>query len=229
LCYVTNFDKLLTEMKEKLRASSRTISQEGETSSHDKKPSASPLNRSRRAKEGITAATHYHVPATASACELLHQGSDRRFRGLIQNRLTVARRLETPRDSFGSLISVKGPQYYPLMTVAQLQGALGVSVGTVTQAMHVSSAFVASETGKLSTLGLLRKRPNPQDRRGALLSLTQAGRSKVDRLVPVIRAVSDLFFGGLDARSFFELCPSAAVDGSKEVMRHIERVEESIS
>src|SRR5215469_9816520 len=228
LRYITNFDKLLTEMK-RLRALSRTISQEGETSSHDKEPSASPLNRSRRAKEGITAATHYHVPATASADELLHRGSDRRFRGLLQNLLTVARRLETARDYFGSLISVKGRQYYPLTIVAQLQGALGVSVETVAQAMHVSSAFVASETGKLSTLGLLRKRPNPQDRRGALLSLTQAGRLKMDRLIPEIRAVNDLFFGKLGAHSFSELCSSATalVHGSREAMRHIERAEEA--
>jgi DNA-binding MarR family transcriptional regulator len=135
--------------------------------------------------------------------------------------------LETARDYFGRLINVTGPKYHLLMTVAQLQGAVGVSVGAVAQAMHVSSAFVTTETGKLSTLGLLRKRPNPQDGRGALLSLTRAGRLKVDRLIPEIRAVNDLFFGRLDAHSFSELCDSAAalVDGSREAMRHIERVE----
>jgi DNA-binding MarR family transcriptional regulator len=145
--------------------------------------------------------------------------------------LIVARRLETARDHFGCLINVTGPQYHLLMTVAQLQGTLGVSVGAVAQAMHVSSAFVTSEAGKLCTLGLLSKRPNPQDGRGALLSLTQAGRLKMDRLIPEIRAVNDLFFGMLDAHSFSELSASAAalVDGSREAMRHIERVEEAIS
>jgi DNA-binding MarR family transcriptional regulator len=171
------------------------------------------------------------VPATVSATQLLNQGSDRQFRGLVQDLLTIARRLETARDYFGSLINVTGPQYHLLMTVAQLQGTLGVSVGAVAQAMHVSSAFVTSETGKLCTLDLLRKRPNPQDRRGALLSLTQAGRLKMDRLIPEIRAVNDLFFGELKAQSFSELCSSAIAlaHGSREVMRHIERVEEAIS
>ena len=103
------------------------------------------------------------MQATVSASELLDRGSELQFRGLIQDLLTVARRLETARDYFGRLINVTGPQYHLLMTVAQLQGALGVSVGTVAQVMHVSSAFVASETGKLSSLGLLRKFPNPQD------------------------------------------------------------------
>jgi DNA-binding MarR family transcriptional regulator len=133
------------------------------------------------------------------------------------------------RDYFGRLIHVTGPQYHLLMTVAQLQGASGVGVGRVAQVMHVSSAFVASETGKLATLGLLEKRSNPQDRRGALLSLTQAGRLKLDRLIPEVCAVNDLFFGRLDTDSFRELCDSAAalVNGSRKAMQYTEKAEEA--
>jgi len=215
-------------MKRTLRVSPHTLSQ-GEASSQEKKPSGSRSTRSQMPRAGITAATHYHVPATVSATELLDRGSDRQFRGLVQDLLTVTRRLEVARDYFGRLINVTGPQYHLLMTVAQLQGALGVSVGTVAQVLHVSSAFVTSETGKLSDLGVLRKRPNPQDRRGALLSLTQAGRLKLDRLIPEIRAVNDLFFGRLDAHTFSELCASAValVHGSREAMRCIQKAEES--
>jgi MarR family transcriptional regulator, organic hydroperoxide resistance regulator len=214
-----------------LCALSHTISQDGETSSQGKKPSGSRSIRSQKPREEITPAAHYHVPATVSASKLLDRGSDRQFRGLIQDLLTVARRLEMARDYFGRLINVTGPQYHLLMTVAQLQGALGVSVGTVAQVMHVSSAFVTSETGKLSSLGLLRKRPNPLDRRGALLSLTQAGRLKMDRLIPEIRAVNDRFFGRLDAHSFSELCASAValVHGSREAMRYTQRAEDETS
>jgi hypothetical protein len=57
-------------------------------------PSACRSTRSQRPREGITAAAHYHVPATVSATELLDRGSDRQFRGLVQDLLTVARRLE---------------------------------------------------------------------------------------------------------------------------------------
>jgi len=171
------------------------------------------------------------VPATVSSAELLDRGSDRKFRGLIHDLLTVARRLEMARDHFGRLINVSGPQYHLLMSVAQLQGNLGVSVGAVAQVMRVSSAFVTSESGKLSALGVLRKRPNPRDRRGALLSLTQAGRLKMDRLIPEIREVNDLFFGSLDAHSFSELCASAAalVHGSREAMQYTQKAEEAAS
>ena len=211
------------------RESSKTISQESEPSAQNKKPSGSRFTRSRKKlREGIAPATHYHVPATVSATELLDRGSDRQFRALVRDLLTVARRLEMARDYFGRLIDVTGPQYHLLMTVAQLQGASGIGVGKVAQVMHVSSAFVTAETGKLTTLGLLKKRPNPQDRRGALLSLTQAGRLKMDRLIPEIRAVNGLFFGKLDTHSFRELCVGAAalVQGSREAMRHTEKAEE---
>src|SRR5215469_5247012 len=162
--------------------------------------------RSERAKNGIMPAASYDLPGTISLAELLEQGSDRQFRRLVQDLLIVTRRLETARDYFGRQMGVTGPQYHLLMTLAYLQGATGVSVGSVAQVMNVSSAFVTSETGKLSAKGLVRKRPNPRDRRGALLRLTQAGRSKLERLIPAIRAINDLFFGRLDHRSFVALC-----------------------
>ena len=75
---------------------------------------------------------------------------------------------------------------------------------------------------------LIRKRPNPEDGRGALLSLAPAGRLNIERLIGEIRTVNDLFFGLLEAQAFEELCASAGalVRGSREAMRYIERVEE---
>src|SRR5215475_4518839 len=141
----------------------------------------------------------YHPPPTVSLPALLHRQSDHQFRRLVQDLLTVSRRLEMARDYFGRRINVTGPQYNLLMTVAQLQGTTGTSVGSVAQAMHVSSAFVASETRKLSDVGLIRKRPNPEDGRCALLSLAPAPRSKITRFISEIRTVIYLFFGLLGA------------------------------
>ena len=166
----------------------------------------------------------HRLPATISLNAFVdNKKSDREFRGLVQNLLTVTRRLEIARDYFGRQINVTGPQYNLLITVAQFQGATGVSVGAVAQAMHVSSSFVTAETGKLSDAGLLRKRPNPSDGRGALIELTPLGRLKIRGLLVEIRAVNDLFFGLLTAGSFAALCASAEalVEGSREAMQYI--------
>ena len=108
--------------------------------------SGSPLKN----KLGKGTSIDFGLPLTISLPALLNnKQSDEQFRRLIQHLLTVARRLEMARDYFGRRINITGPQYNLLMTVAQLEGATGISVGAVAQAMHVSSSFVTAETGKL--------------------------------------------------------------------------------
>ena len=182
-----------------------------------------------RAKTRKRASAGHRLPASISVAAVLHdQQSDRQFRRLIRDLLTVTRRLELARDYFGRRINVTGPQYNLLMTVAELQGAAGASVGTVARAMHLSSSFVTAETGKLSDVGLLRKQTNRSDRRGALLKLTPLARRKIHRLLSEIRAVNDLFFGVLTVESFTALCAGAEalVEGSREAMQYIARIEE---
>jgi len=183
-----------------------------------------------KAKARKSTSANHSLPLTISLPALLNnKESDQQFRRLIQELLTLARRLETARDYFGRRINVTGPQYNLLMTVAQLEGATGVSIGVVAQAMHVSSSFVTAETGKLSDAGLLRKVPNPSDGRGVLLKLTPPGRTKIHGLFGEIRAVNDLFFGPLNARSFAALCEGAEalVRGSREAMQYIAPMEET--
>jgi len=168
----------------------------------------------------------YRLPATTTLFN--DTQSDVQFRRLVRDLLTVTGRLELARDYFGRRINLTGPQYNLLMTVAELQGAVGVSVGSVAQAMHVSSSFVTAEAGKLSAAGLLRKQANPSDRRGALLKLTPSAHTKIHRLLAEIRAVNDLFFGLLTEKSFTALCAGAEalVEGSRDAMQYIARIEE---
>jgi DNA-binding MarR family transcriptional regulator len=190
------------------------------------------ISRLRRAKpvsptKRGNGAAGYVLPPTVSRGALLDKGSDRRFRTLVTDLFTIAARMEIVREHLGRRIGISGPQYSLLVAVAHLQGGTGVSVGAVAQAMHVSSAFVASETGKMARRGLLLKRTNPEDGRGVLLSLAPAGRLKVDRIAIELRAINDLFFGALDARSFAALSRAAAalVESSRGALEYVYAVE----
>ena len=165
----------------------------------------------------------YAMPATVSLAALLQIGSDRRFRALVSDLLTLSTRMEQVREHLGRRMAITGPQYSLMVAVAHLQGLRGINVGTVAQTLHVSSAFVASETGKLSRRGLLLKRVNPIDRRGVLLTVSPAGRLKLDRVSAEIRAVNDLFFGALDAEGFAALSATATalVESSNKAVRYI--------
>jgi len=133
---------------------------DGGAEKDQRSPRARPVP-SQGSKRQESRAVGYHPPATVSLPALLHKQSDQQFRRLVQDLATVSRRLEMARDYFGRRIHVTGPQYTLLMTVAQLQGTTGASVGSVAQAMHVSSAFVTSETGKLSDVGLTENAQRP--------------------------------------------------------------------
>ena len=169
----------------------------------------------------------YALPPTVSCDALLEKGSDRRFRALVNDLLTIASRMEAVRAHLGRRMGISGPQYSVLIAVAHLQGDRGVSVGAVAQAMHVSSAFIASESGKMARRTLLLKRPNPADGRGVLLSLAPAGRLGINRVGTEIRAINDLFFGTLDAASFAALgsAAGALVKGSDKAILYVSAVE----
>src|SRR5947199_4388377 len=156
----------------------------------------------------------YALPETTSRAPLLKGGSDHRFRVLVADLFTISTRMEMVREHLGRRMGISGPQYSIMVAVAHLQGRNGISVGALAQALHVSSAFIATEGGKLVRRRLLLKRTNPLDRRGVLLSVAPAGRLAVDRVSAEIRAVNDLFFGALDAASFAAL--SAAADALLE-------------
>jgi MarR family transcriptional regulator, organic hydroperoxide resistance regulator len=165
----------------------------------------------------------YILPPTVSREPLLAAGSDRRFRALVSDLLTISARMEIVREHLGRRLGITGPQYSLIVAIAHLQSTTGISVGSVAQALHVSSAFVASEASKLVRRNFLLKRTNLLDRRGVLLSIAPAGRQKLNRVSEEIRRINDLFFGALDAKAFAALSGAATklVESSSWAIRHL--------
>ena len=107
-------------------------------------------------------------------------------------------------------MGISGPQYSLIVAVAHLQGDSGISVGAVAQALHVSSAFVASETGKLARRGFCSSAPIRTTAAAFCSASRRPGGCKIDRISAEIRAINDLFFGALDAKAFAALSAAAA-------------------
>jgi DNA-binding MarR family transcriptional regulator len=155
-------------------------------------------------------ASGHNLPATVSRPALLEGSSDRRFRQLVYDLLTIASRMTLVREHLAHGMGISAPQFSLLLAVGQFQAERGVGVTAVARVLHVSSAFVATETGKLAQAGLLTKRANPKDRRGVLLSLTRAGRALIERRSDEIRSVNDAFFGALTRNTFAALSATMA-------------------
>ena len=102
------------------------------------------------------------LPATASQAALLENGSDDRFRRLVYDLLTIANRMTTVREHLGARMGISAPQYSLLMAVGQFQGARGVGVTAIAKVLHVSSAFVATESNKLALGRVARQTRQPE-------------------------------------------------------------------
>ena len=165
----------------------------------------------------------YHPPLTVSHRALLVGGSDIEFRRLILRLLQIEERLRHARAYLGRQAGLTGPQYSLLMAVAYLQGETGIAVRSLARELRVTSAFITSESRRLIERGLLAKRQNPHDSRSTLVTVTPAGRRAIERLVPEVRAINDLFFGHLSRPAFVQAKRflEQLLDGSRQALTHI--------
>jgi len=147
------------------------------------------------------------LPPTTSRRELLDSNgiSDRRFRQFLYDFSTLGAHIDVVRAHLASLAGLSSPQYNCAMTIAYYQRELGVSVSDVAKYLHVSTAFVTSEAGKLEKAGIIAKHHNPNDGRGILLRLTRQGEKVLRDLGPHRRAVNDSLFQALSAQDFRHL------------------------
>ncbi len=136
--------------------------------------------------------------------------SDRRFRQLLYDFSTLGVHLETARAYFASQIGLSPPQYNCAMIIAQYEGSTGVSVSAVARHLHVSTAFVTTEAGKLERAGLVKKCQNPKDGRGILLRLTKIGTAKIREIDPQRLLINNSLFRSITASDFRQFAKIAA-------------------
>ncbi|MGI3171036.1 MarR family winged helix-turn-helix transcriptional regulator [Pseudooceanicola sp. C21-150M6] len=139
---------------------------------------------------------------TVSREALLQDGSDAAFRQMLHNLLAFSARLQQVRGQFAAYIGLSGPQYTILITVRQLQGEDGIGANAVATHLSHSPAFVTAETNKMVRLGVLDKRPNPEDGRRVLLTVTAKGEELLNSLAPLQQEINDQLFDPVTAENF---------------------------
>jgi len=156
------------------------------------------MSRPKSSKRRRAESHAYVAPPTASASSLLRGGSDRLFQKLVFDLFTISARLEDIRMHLASRMHISASQYSVLRAVAALQAPDGVSIGTVADHLHVTSAFITAQSRGLVEQDFLDKQEDQTDRRVSLLSLTRKGERIVDEIVEQVRPINDMFFGTLE-------------------------------
>lgn len=152
-----------------------------------------------------TAPEAYRPPLSVSRPEVLIDGSDDRFRDLIYSLFVTGSRFQEIREAFGREVDISGPQYFVLMAVARHHGDGGIGIGGLSDHLHVAAPHVTTEVGKLVDRGLLAKRPNPEDGRRVLVTLTEAGEAVLERLAPFRQHINNVLFDGFSHAEFLTL------------------------
>jgi DNA-binding MarR family transcriptional regulator len=154
----------------------------------------------------------FTMPPTVSKPELLDDNgtSDRRFRQFLYDFSVLAAHLEFARAYLASQLDLSSPQYNIVMIIAQYQGEGGISVSDVAQHLHVTTAYITSEVGKLEQAGLVEKRQNPNDGRGVLLRITALAEVKVLQIGPKRLLINDHLFRALSGDDFRQLAQTVA-------------------
>jgi DNA-binding MarR family transcriptional regulator len=163
-------------------------------------------------KPSAPKANRFKLPLSISKPELLDDDgvSDLRFRQLLYDFSVLGSSLEAARAYLASLSGLTSPQYNIVMIIAQHQGTRGVSVTSVAKHLHVTTAFITLETGRLERSGWLTKRQNPSDGRSILLRLTRRAEADVQRIAPQRLIVNDHLFGKLSRKDFRHLAQTLA-------------------
>jgi len=146
----------------------------------------------------------FEPPLSVTRPELLERGSDTNFRKIIWDLLVVANRLQKYPEAFGHHIGITGAQYAVLIATAHIQGGCGSGIRRLADHLHLPAPHVTTTVGALVQSGFLAKRPNPEDGRGVLVSLTEKGQIALERLAPFQQQVNDVLFSDLSRAEFAE-------------------------
>lgn len=164
-------------------------------------------------------ATEKWPPTTVSRRGLLVAGSDSEFRHLIENMVLFAQRLSEIRAGLAAHMKVSPPQYKIMMSLARAETP-ELTATALAGRLGVSMPFIVTETAKLVTLGLLKRRKNPADARSFLIELTAAGRQRVRDAAPFVRDVNDRLFGQIGRGEMEQLAglTEALLSGSEHAL-----------
>jgi DNA-binding MarR family transcriptional regulator len=154
--------------------------------------------RKRQTEDVPTAKGRFLAPLTTSRVDFLKNGSDDWLRDTIYRLVQALARLVACREAFGKELGLTGSQFTILMGVAYRQGESGITITSLSSYIGLVSTHVTTEVGRLIGKDLLIKRPNKDDGRSVLISLSRRGEEAVRQVSPMVRNVNDLLFRNID-------------------------------
>jgi DNA-binding MarR family transcriptional regulator len=138
------------------------------------------------------------IEETITAWRRERPGLDLSGVALLARLERVAHRLEEAQDEFFAALGLK-PGWLDVLAALRRAGEpYRLTPTRLALDALISTAGMTNRLDRLEEAGLVRRRPDPDDRRGILVELTAKGRELVDAAVDAHRGLSKRLLGGLD-------------------------------
>jgi DNA-binding MarR family transcriptional regulator len=142
---------------------------------------SSRISPSAKTRQKDTAATEEAFPPLSTSLEsFVKAGSDREFRKLIYDLLSLSNLMLRNRKHFAAYIDVTDAQQVMMQMIAETHG---MTIGRIAKQLHVTSQFVGIEIRELIKKNIVEKQPNEADRRSMFLNLTSKGQSLLREMI----------------------------------------------
>ena len=108
---------------------------------------------------------------------------DPEVEGVVSRMSTISKHRSRTFDDTVADYSLNHGEYRLLLRLATRTKDHRMSAGDLSRMLSLSSGAMTNRLDRLETAGLIRRVPDPRDRRGVLVELTEAGKERIDAAV----------------------------------------------
>ena len=124
--------------------------------------------------------------------------------GVIGRILRLARDIQSRRARQLATFDLT-PADFDVLATMRRKGADGINPGTLLQSLLITSGGLTKRLDRLEGFGLIERQPDPDDRRGTLLRLTEEGANRIDGAIPsLLQEEAELLRPALNRRHLEE-------------------------
>lgn len=121
--------------------------------------------------------------------------------GVVGRVLRLAEGLERRRADHLAAFDLTPGDFDVLATIRRIEGTEGVNPGRLLESVLITSGGLTKRLDRLESARLVRRHPDPEDRRGTRVRLTAAGTALVDEvLVSLLALEGELVASALTGR-----------------------------
>jgi DNA-binding MarR family transcriptional regulator len=146
-----------------------------------------------------------HVDRFLDAIHLVFPELDREVEGIVDRIGGIARRLNRTLDETLAEFGLDTAEHRVLSALAQGGPPHRSTPGRLAKRMELSSGAMTNRLDRLEQAGLIRRLPDPDDRRGVVVELTEHGHDVYRSAVGVQAKKEQLFANALTARERTQL------------------------